>query len=38
MVNRGIRIFGEDAQPAPIHVQEDVQDQDVFHGWKKKRL
>ncbi|MGN1022716.1 MAG: alpha-L-rhamnosidase C-terminal domain-containing protein [Lachnospiraceae bacterium] len=34
-VNRGIRIFGEDARPAPIQAQEAVQDQGAFAGWKK---
>lgn len=33
-MNRGIRIFGEDTAPAPIHVQENVTSSADFHGWK----
>lgn len=34
LVNRGIRIFGEEERPAPIHVQENVRGQADLQGWK----
>ncbi len=34
-LNRQIRILGEDAHPAPIHIQEDVAATDAFFGWKQ---
>ena len=33
-INREIRVFGEDAHPAPIHAQEDVTATAAFSGWK----
>ncbi len=34
-INREIRIFGEDAHPAPIHIQEDVAATGAFAGWQR---
>ena len=34
MVNREIRVVGEDAHPAPIHAQEIVSATPAFAGWK----
>lgn len=34
-VNREITIVGENARPAPIHVQEHVKATEAFSGWKK---
>ena len=36
-VNREIRVFSEEARPAPIHAQEDVTATDAFFGWKTAR-
>ncbi len=33
-VNRGIRVISEDANPAPIHAQEDVSASADYAGWK----
>ena len=33
-VNRSIRIFGENTQPAPIHVQENARGDVFFSRWK----
>ena len=33
-INQGIRIVGEETNPAPIHVQEHVQASADFAGWK----
>ena len=33
-LDREIRVFGEEARPAPIHAQEDVEATGFFKGWK----
>ena len=34
-INHEVRIVGEDAHPAPIHIQEIVEAKNTYDGWKE---